>query len=55
MKLRDQREAASKVRRLASRTSNSDRLSVEAFLRFHHDRTGRWNHPQPLGEPELEA
>jgi len=28
---------------------------VEEFLRFHHDRTGEWIHPNAMSEPEVEA
>src|SRR2546423_6730866 len=28
---------------------------VAEFLRFHQDRTGRWIHPQEMGEREVEA
>ena len=55
MKLLDQYEAACKVRRLAARTIPTYKRWVEEFLRFHHDRTGRWIHPQEMGERELEA
>jgi len=55
MKLFDQYEAACKVRRLARRTIQTYRRWVEDFLRFHHDRTGDWIHPNDIGEPEVEA
>ena len=55
MKLLDQYEAACKVRRLAVRTIPTYKRWVEEFLRFHHDRTGRWIHPQEMGEREVEA
>jgi len=55
MKLLDQYEAACKVRRLALRTIQTYRRWVEEFLRFHHDRTGGWIHPQDMGEREVEA
>lgn len=55
MKLLDQYEAACKVRRLAPRTIQTYRRWVEEFLRFHHDRTGGWIHPQDMGEREVEA
>lgn len=55
MKLLDQYEAACKVRRLAPRTIQTCRRWVEEHLRFHHDRAGRWIHPQDLGEKEVEA
>ena len=55
MKLLDQYEAACKVRRLAVRTVPTYKRWVEEFLRFHHDRTGRWIHPQEMGEREVEA
>jgi site-specific recombinase XerD len=55
MKLLDQYEAACKFRRLASRTIQTYRRWVEEFLRFHHDRTGRWIDPNEMGEPEVEA
>ena len=46
---------ACKVRRLAPRTIQTYRRWVEEFLRFHHDRTGGWIHPQDMGEREVEA
>jgi hypothetical protein len=49
MKLLDQYEAACKVRRLAPRTIQTYRRWVEEFLRFHHDRTGCWIHPEKMG------
>jgi hypothetical protein len=55
MKLLDQYEAACKVRQLAPRTIQTYRRWVEEYLRFHHDRTGRWIHPQDMGEKEVEA
>lgn len=55
MKLLDQYEAACKVRRLARRTIQTYRRWVDEFLRFHHDRTGHWIHPQEMGEKEVEA
>ena len=55
MRLLDQYEAACKVRRLAARTIPTYKRWVEEFLRFHHDRTGRWIHPQEMGEREVEA
>jgi site-specific recombinase XerD len=55
MKLLDHYEAACKVRRLAARTIPTYKRWVEEFLRFHHDRTGRWIHPQEMGEREVEA
>lgn len=55
MKLLEQYEAACKVRRLASRTIPTYRRWVAEFLRFHQDRTGRWIHPQEMGEREVEA
>ena len=55
MKLLEQYEAVGKVRRLASRTIQTYRRWVEEFLRFHHDRTGRWIHPQEMGGPEVQA
>jgi hypothetical protein len=50
MKLLDQYEAACKVRRLASRTTQTYRRWVEEFLRFHRDRIGLWIHPHGMGE-----
>jgi integron integrase len=55
MKVLDQYEAACKVRRLAARTIPTYKRWVEEFLRFHHDRTGRWIHPEEIGEREVEA
>jgi site-specific recombinase XerD len=55
MKLLDGYEAACKVRRLAVRTIPTYKRWVEEFLRFHHDCTGRWIHPQDMGEPDVEA
>jgi site-specific recombinase XerD len=55
MKLLDQCEAARKVRHLAPRTIQTYRRWVEEFLRFQHDRTGRWIHPGDMGEKEVEA
>lgn len=55
MKLVDQCEAACKVRRLAPRIIQTYCRRVEEFLRFHHDRTGGWIHPQGMGEREVEA
>ena len=55
MKLLDQYQAACQVRRLARRTIPTYRRWVEEFLRFQHDRVGRWMHPQELGEKEVEA
>src|SRR5271165_1221340 len=55
MKLLDQYEAACKVRRLVSRTIQTHRRWVSEFLRFHRDRTGRWIHPNEMGESEVEA
>src|SRR5260370_7970103 len=55
MKLLGQDEAACKVRRLASRTLLTYRRWVAEFLRFHQDRTGRWIHPQEMGDREVEA
>ncbi len=55
MKLLDQYEAACQVRRLTPRTIQTYRRWVEEFLRFHHDRTGQWIHPQDMGEKEVEA
>jgi integron integrase len=55
MKLLDQYEAACKVRRLAPRTIPTYKRWVEEFLRFHHDRLGRWVHPQEMSEAEVEA
>jgi Phage integrase, N-terminal SAM-like domain len=54
VKLVDQYEAACKVRR-AARTILTYRRWVEEFLRFHHDRSGRWIDPKDMGEPEVEA
>src|SRR5947209_562138 len=53
MKLLDQYEAACKVRRLAARSIPTCKRWVEEFLRFHHDRTGRWIHPQEMGAHRL--
>jgi integron integrase len=55
MMLLDQYEAAGKARRLAPRTIQTYCRWVEEFLRFHHDRTGRWIHPDDMGEKEVEA
>lgn len=55
MTLLDQYEAACKVRRLARRTIPTYRRWSEEFLRFHHDRTGQWTHPQEMGMKEVEA
>jgi site-specific recombinase XerD len=55
MKLLKQYEAACKVRGLASRTIPTYWRWVAEFLRFHHDRTGRWIHLQEVGEREVEA
>jgi site-specific recombinase XerD len=55
MKFLDQYEGTCKVRRLAPRTIQTYRRWVEEFLRFHHDRTGQWIHPNQMGEPEVEA
>ncbi len=55
MKVLYQYVAACKVRRLPSRTIQTYRRWVEGTLRFHRDRTGRWIHPQEMGEPEVEA
>ena len=54
-KLLDQYEADPKVRRLAPRTIQTYRRSVEEFLRFHHDRTHQWIHPNEMGAPDVEA
>ncbi len=52
MKLLDQYEAACNVRQLSFLRQTT---GVEEFLRFHHNRRGRWVHPQEMGEAEVEA
>jgi site-specific recombinase XerD len=55
MKLLDRYEAACKVPHLARRTIQTYRRWVEKFLRFQHDRTGTWIHPEHMDQPEVEA
>ncbi|WP_166831250.1 site-specific integrase [Thalassoroseus pseudoceratinae] len=55
MKLLERYRAACEVRRLAKRTIQTDCRWVEEYLRFHHDRTGHWIHPQEMEEKEVEA
>lgn len=51
MKLLDHYEAVCTICRLTSRTIQTYRRWVKDFLRFHHDRTGQWIHPDEMGEP----
>ena len=52
MKLLDQYSGACKVRHLAPKTMAVYVQWVEQFVRFHHDRTGGWQHPKQMCEKE---
>lgn len=55
MKLLDQFRESCRLRHLAPKTAQVYTRWVEEFCRFHHDRTGRWQHPDKLGESDVAA
>jgi len=55
MKLFDQVHLACRAKHYSPRTEQAYARWIERFLRFHHDKAGRWTHPEEMDAANVDS
>ena len=55
MKLFDQVHLACRAKHYSPRTEEAYTHWIERFLRFHHDKAGRWTHPEEMDAANVDS